>query len=312
MGRATLPNLVTSGNATIQIKQDGSARVFAGISDIGQGQATALKQIAAEAIGLPFDAVSVTWGDTVAPHTGDQVASSTTMMTGNAVKLAGEDARRQLLGIAAKLLKAPAEDLRVENGIVTCVSDPERSIPVAQVVRAPGVKVITGSGNWSITDAVASPRSLVVSACEVAVDPETGKVELLNMVQGTDCGRAICRARVEGQMDGVLSGGVGYVLTEECAIDYSNEGRIMNLNLYDYKMPTALDCVGILQPGIIMEFPDEVGPFGARGMGEATLSASAPAIMNAVYNAVGVRFDATPLTCDKVLTALKKAGKLKA
>ncbi|MBQ6583475.1 MAG: xanthine dehydrogenase family protein molybdopterin-binding subunit, partial [Mogibacterium sp.] len=126
------------------------------------------------------------------------------------------------------------------------------------------------------------------------------------------CGRAICRARVEGQMDGVLSGGVGYVLTEECAIDYGNEGRIMNLNLYDYKMPTALDCVGILQPGIIMEFPDEVGPFGARGMGEATLSASAPAIMNAVYNAVGVRLDATPLTCDKVLAALKKAGKPKA
>lgn len=306
MGRATLPNFVTSGNATVQIKQDGSARVFAGISDIGQGQATALKQIAAEATGLPFDAVSVTWGDTVAPHTGDQVASSTTMMTGNAVKLAGDDARRQMLEIASRLLKEPAENLHIENGIISVTGDPDRSVTASQVVKAPGVKVITGNGKWSITDQIASPRSLVVTACEVAVDPETGKIQLLNMVQGTDCGRAICKSRVEGQMDGVLSGGVGYVLTEDCAIDYKDNGRILNLNLYDYKMPTAPDCVNILQPGIIMEFPDEVGPFGARGMGEATLSASAPAILNAVYNAIGIRFEATPLTCDKVLDAIRR------
>ena len=308
MGRATLPNFVTSGNAIVQVKQDGSARVFAGISDIGQGQATAIKQIAAEAIGLPFEAVSVTWGDTVAPHTGDQVASSTTMMTGNAVKLAGDDARKQIIEVAARLLKEPAENLKVENGIVSSTADPEKVIPVAGVIKSPGVKVINGRGNWSITDTVASPRSLVVTACEVAVDTETGKVELLNMVQGTDCGRAICKTRVEGQLDGVLSGGVGYVLTEDCAIDYGDNGRVLNLNLYDYKMPTALDCVDILQPGIIMEFPDEVGPFGARGMGEATLSASAPAIMNAVYNAIGVRFESTPLTCDKVLKAIKAQG----
>ena len=306
MGRATLPNFVTSGNAIVQVKQDGSARVFAGISDIGQGQATALKQIAAEATGVPFDAVSVTWGDTVAPHTGDQVASSTTMMTGNAVKRAGDDARKQIIEVAARLLNEPSENLVAENGFVRSTADPEKVIPISGVIKSPGVKVVTGRGTWSITDEVASPRSLVVTACEVAVDPETGKVELLNMVQGTDCGRAICKSRVEGQLDGVLSGGVGYVLTEDCAIDYGDKGRIMNLNLYDYKMPTALDCVDILQPGIIMEFPDEVGPYGARGMGEATLSASAPAILNAVYNATGIRFDSTPLTCDKVLKAIKQ------
>lgn len=305
MGRATLPNFVTSGNATVQVKMDGSVRVFAGISDIGQGQATAIKQIAAESVGVPFDAVSVTWGDTVAPHTGDQVASSTTMMTGNAVKLAGDDARRQIIEVAARLLKEPEENLQVKNGFVSSTADPEKTMPVAAVIKSPGVKVITGNGNWSITDIQASPRSLVVTACEVAVDTETGKIQLLNMVQGTDCGRAICKTRVEGQLDGVLSGGVGYVLSEDCAIDFKDNGRILNLNLYDYKMPTALDCVDILQPGIIMEFPDEVGPYGARGMGEATLSASAPAIMNAVYNAIGIRFEATPLTCDKVLKAIK-------
>lgn len=305
MGRATLPNFVTTGNATVQVKRDGSARVFAGISDIGQGQATAVKQIAAEALGVPFESVTVVWGDTIAPHTGDQVASSTTMMTGNAVKLAAEDARKQIIEAAARLLKTQTGDLTVANGVISSKSDPEKRITVAQVVQSPGLKIIVGNGKWSITDEVASPRSLVVTAAEVAVDMETGKVELINMVQGTDCGRAICKSRVEGQMDGVLSGGVGYILTEDCAIDYKDHGRILNLNLYDYKMPTSLDCVNILQPGIIMEFPDEVGPFGARGMGEATLSASAPAILNAVYNAIGIRFDSTPLTCDKVLRAIK-------
>lgn len=135
------------------------------------------------------------------------------------------------------------------------------------MVQLPGVKVVTGNGQWSITDEQASPRSVVACIAEVAVDLETGKVEVTDMVQGTDCGRAISKARVEGQMDGVLSGGLGYILTEEWAMDKEDHGRILNLNLYDYKMPTALDTKGILRPNIIMEYPDEVGPFGARGMG---------------------------------------------
>lgn len=305
MGRATLPNFVTSGNAVVQIKKDGSARVFAGISDIGQGQATALKQIAAEVLGIPFASVSVTWGDTVAPHTGDQVASSTTMMTGNAVKLAAEDAKKKLVQAAASAMKLLPEELELENGMIRAKEDPEKAMSVAAAVQLPGVKVITGSGQWSITDKQASPRSIVACIAEVAVDMETGKVEVTDMVQGTDCGRAISKARVEGQMDGVLSGGLGYILTEEWAMDKEDQGRILNLNLYDYKMPTALDTKGILRPNIIMEYPDEVGPFGARGMGEATLSASAPAVLNAVYNAIGIRFQETPLTPDKVLKAIK-------
>lgn len=306
MGRATLPNFVTSGNATVQIKKDGSARVFAGISDIGQGQATALKQITAEVLGIPFEAVTVTWGDTIAPHTGDQVASSTTMMTGNAVMLAAEDAKKKLLEAASAALKQAPEELEIENGMIMVKETPEKTMSVATVVQLPGVKVITGIGQWSITDEQASPRSMVACIAEVAVDMETGKVEVTDMVQGTDCGRAISKARVEGQMDGVLSGGLGYILTEEWAMDQEEHGRILNLNLYDYKMPTTLDTQGILRPNIIIEYPDEVGPFGARGMGEATLSASAPAILNAVYNAIGIRFKETPLTPDKVLGAIKK------
>ena len=309
MGRATLPNFVTTGNAVVQIKKDGSVRVFAGISDIGQGQATGLKQIAAEAVGVPFDRVTVTWGDTVAPHTGDQVASSTTMMTGNAVQRAGLDARDKLLKLAAPFLHKKPEELEIKKGFIICPGDPEVNMPVANAVQLPGIKVVTGVGAWSITDEQASPRAMVACVAEVAVDTETGKIEVLDMVQGTDCGRAISRSRIEGQLDAVLSGGVGYVFMEDYAMDKNFNGRTLNINLYDYKMPTALDTVGVLRPGIIKEFPDEVGPFGARGMGEATLSASAPALLNAVYNAIGIRFDKTPLTPDRVLAALAEQKK---
>ena len=306
MGRATLPDFVTSGNATVQVKRDGTARVFAGISDIGQGQATGLAQIAAEALCIPFEAVTITWGDTVAPHTGDQVASSTTMMTGNAVKLAADDAKNQILQKAEKILKVNKDNLIIRNGVIYDIETPDKSITVAQIIQLPGVKVITGNGNWSIKDEEASPRSVVVCVVEVAVDTETGLIEVINMVQGTDCGRAISKSRVEGQMDAVLSGGMGYVLMENWAMDEKNHGRILNLNLYDYKMPTFVDTQNILQPNIIMEYPDSVGPFGARGMGEVTLSASAPAILNAVYNAIGIRFTSTLLTPDSVLKAIRE------
>lgn len=306
MGRATLPAFVTSGNATVQVKKDGSVRVFAGINEIGQGQSTALKQIAAEALGISFDKVTVVWGDTITPHTGDQVASSTTMMTGNAVLLAARDAKKKLLETVAAAWDADAADLDVEDDVVFCRMDREKKMTVANAVGLPGVKIITGNGKWSITDAQASPRSIVACVAEVAVDTETGKIEVLDMIQGTDCGQAISRARVEGQMDSGLSGGLGYVLTEQWAMDEGDQGRILALNLYDYKMPTAMDTQGILRPNIIMEYPDEVGPFGARGMGEATLSACAPALLNAVYNAIGIRFGESSLTPDRVLRELKK------
>ncbi len=306
MGRATLPDFVTSGNAMIQVKMDGTAHLYVGISDIGQGQATGLAQIAAEALGIQFENIKVVWGDTVAPHTGDQVASSTTMMTGNPTKLAALDAKKQILDIASGILKTSTDKLDIQQGIISSNEDSDISISIAEIVQMPGVKVIVGNGHWSISDKDASPRSLVVCIAEVAVDKETGKIEVINMLQGTECGRVICQTRIDGQLDAVLSGGIGYILTEDWIMDKRDQGRILNLNMYDYKMPTFLDTADILQPNVIMEDPDPKGPFGARGMGEASLSASAPAILNAVYNAIGIRFNSTPLTPARVLNELKQ------
>lgn len=309
MGRSTLPEFVVTGNASIEIRGDGTALVMAGISDIGQGQATGLAQIAAEATGLKVEDIHVLWGDTIAPITGHQVASSTTMMTGNAVRLAGQDAKQQILKYAVSALNVKTEDeLEIENGNIYVKENPSNQIPVSQIVNMPCVKTVLGRGSWFLPEAKCSPRTVMICIAEVAVDEETGKVEVIDMIQGTECGRIISPARVEGQIQGVLSGGIGYALMENWAMDESRGGMILNANLLDYKMPTFADTGDILRKSIVLENPDPEGPFGARGMGEASLSASAPAILNAVYNAIGVRFHEMPLTPARILHGLGKVN----
>lgn len=306
MGRAYLPTFVTAGNALLQISEDGRCRLMAGVTDIGQGQATGLAQIAAEALGVPAEHIAVTWGDTLAPHASFQSASATTMVTGNAVRLAALDAREQVLKLAGPMLQARPEFLDIRDGMVCLKHNPSHCVPLGAVVSLPGIKSVVGRGNWAINEREGTPRSLVICMAEVAVDTDTGKVEVLRMLQGTDCGRIVSRSRVEGQMDAVLSGGLGYVLTEKVATDHRLDGRILNANLSDYKPPTFLDTDHMLEENVICEDNDPEGPYGARGMGEATLSASAPAIINAIYNAVGVRFSTTSITPEQVLKALGK------
>ncbi|MDO4313657.1 MAG: molybdopterin-dependent oxidoreductase [Eubacteriales bacterium] len=307
MGRSTLPEFVVTGNASIELREDGTALVMAGVTDIGQGQATGLAQIAAEAMGLNIEAIHVLWGDTIAPITGHQVASSTTMMTGNAVRLAGQDVKRQILDYAVPVLEVKsAEELEIENSLIYVKENPKKQLPVAQIVNMPCVKTILGRGNWCLPEAKCSPRTIMVCIAEVAVDVETGKIEVTDMIQGTECGQMISPARVEGQIQAVLSGGMGYALMENWAMDTSRGGMILNTNMLDYKIPTFADTGNILRESIVLENPDPEGPFGARGMGEASLSASAPAILNAVYNAIGVRFREMPLTPARVLKGLEK------
>lgn len=311
IGRAYLPDFNTAGNAVIKVTEDGKALLLAGISDMGQGQASGLAQIAAEALGISYEDITVLWGDTIAPHSNFQAASATTMMTGNAVKLAAEDAKRQILRLAEPILKADSRFLDITNGIIHVkvdprITDPKVTLPVEKLIKMPGIKCVIGKGHWSIREQEGTPRSLMVSIAEVAVDTLTGKTDVLSLVQGTDCGKIISRSRVEGQMESVLSGGLGYIFTEDWVMDERLDGRILNANLSDYRIPTFSDTMDILKPIVIMEDDDPIGPFGARGMGEATLASSAPAILNAIYNAIGVRIQSTPITPEKVLKAFGK------
>lgn len=306
MARATLPWFLVVGSALIKVQMDGKVHLIVGIADMGQGQATGLAQIAAEAMGVPFDHVTITWGDSIARRSNFQAANSTTMMSGNATKLAAEDAKKQLFAAAAPKLGVGPEDLDVKDGKVYVKAAPEKQMPIGKVVSLPGVKTIVGQGRWSIPDEKAFSRAFTASVAEVAVDTDTGLVEVINLVQGNDCGTILSRKRIEGQLQGVLSGGIGFALSEDWIMDQEVGGRILNGNFSDYKIATSLDTMDILQPCVIVEAPDPIGPYGARGMGETVLSPAAPAILNAIYNAIGVRFNSTPITPDKVLRALGK------
>jgi CO/xanthine dehydrogenase Mo-binding subunit len=307
MGRTCLPEGFGSGGAMIKIGSDGKAKVFAGISDMGQGQATGCAQIAAEALGMNMEDVAIIWGDTIAPKTNFQAASATTMMTGNAVKEAGEEVRKKAWNGAAKVLRVSPEDLTLKDGVFESKSTGKK-ISYSALVR--GFMNLYGTGNWYNSLSQYYPRAPMFTVIEVAVDPETGLVEITNLVQATDCGRAVSRSRVEGQMQGVLSGGVGFLLVEGVSIDESRM-RILNANMSDYKIFTSLDPHIEVMKTIIVEKPDEIGPFGARGMGEAVHSASGAALANAVYNAIGVRMYETPFSPGKILAALGsvKGGK---
>lgn len=305
MGRAYLVGNITSGNAVIKVDADGKAHLLVGMLDIGQGQVSGLVQIAAETLGLKYEDVTVTWGDSVAPHTNFLSASASTVVSGNAVRVAAEDAAKQIIAFAAPKLQVSPEYLKLENGMIQHKYILDVKMPIATLVSMPGIKTVVGRGKWSINEKEAVPRSLAACAVEVAVNPENGVVEVINMIQGTDCGKIVGESRVAGQLESVLSGGLGYVLMEDWAYDKRLSGRVMNSNMLDYKIPTTLDTMGILKECIILEDDDPVGPYGARGMGENTLSAAAPAILNAVYNAIGVRIHELPLTPAIVLRALK-------
>ena len=144
----------------------------------------------------------------------------------------------------------------------------------------------------------------VAQAAEVEVDTETGKVTVVKIATANDCGKAINPTTVEGQQEGgVLSNGIGATLLEQVITD---KGVMLNPQLADYKIPTTLDCPNLEDyKSAILEIPHRDGPWGAKGVGEATMVCSAPAIANAIYDAIGVRFHEIPITPEKVLMALK-------
>jgi CO/xanthine dehydrogenase Mo-binding subunit len=305
MGRASLPEYFSSGGAMIKIGSDGKAKVYAGISDMGQGQATGCVQIAAEALGMKFEDVSIVWGDTIAPITNFQAASATTVMTGGAIKQAAEEIRGKALNGASRVLDVESRDLFLENGVFRSSSAHDKKISYQELVRMPATRNLIGVGSWSVPLGVLQPRAPMFNVIEVAVDSETGSVEIINLVQSTDCGVIISRSRVEGQMQGVLSGGIGFSILEDIVLD-EKRMRILNANMSDYKIFTSMDPNIDVMKTVIVEKPDEVGPFGARGMGEACYAASGAALANAIYNAIGVRIYETPFTPDKILAALGK------
>lgn len=306
----------SDGCGTI-IKMDdyGKANVFTGASDMGQGSDTVIAQIVAEELGLRVEDVHVIHNDTdVCPWDVGAHASRTTFVAGNAALGAARKIRERLLQLAADALEAHVDDVVLQDRVAFVKGCPEPKVAVAKLLRnshfRPGGQMMMADyfydppnqnmgkdfrGNMSAT------YSFGTHGVRVKVDEETGKVAILDYVAAHDVGRAINPLLLDGQVYGGVLMGIGYALTEQVVLQ---KGRMMNADFRDYKILTAKDAIPLTP--VVIETVDEDGPFGAKGIGEPGCVPTAPAIANAIYDAIGVRITDLPITPERVLAAIKK------
>ena len=296
--------------------QFGKVQLLSGESEIGQGSNTVFCQILAEELGISMKDIQVAPVDTdVSPFCQGTGASRVTVLGGNAVKMAAVDARQQLLKQAADMLEANPADLEMKDGQIYVKGSPVKKIPVAEVAyqavfKQGGVPII-GNGKYVVPDSVTRSDknfygnssiayTFSTHVAEVTVDPDTGKVEVLNIWDVEDVGKAINPMACEGQIEGAVMQAIGYSLSEEYIWQ---EGKLRNPNFTDYKMPVAPDIPRIRCYFIERENPGS--PYGAKGVGESAILPTTPAIANAIYKAIGVRLKDLPITPEKVLMALR-------
>ena len=305
----------SDGCGTILKMNDfGKVDIFTGATDMGQGSDNIIAQIVAEKLGIHVEDVHVIHSDTdICPWDVGAHASRTTFVAGNSALGAAKRAKEQIFKIASEALEVSADDLVAQDRMIFSKDNPETSIELGKLLRNVHFKT---KGNMLMTEYFYDPENenlgkdfkgnmsmayaFGTHGARVRVDEETGKVEILQYVGAHDVGRAINPMLLEGQVYGGVMMGIGYVLTEQVIHE---KGKIMNPNFMDYKVLTSKDAFPIEAP--VIETIDKNGPYGAKGIGEPGCVPTAPAIANAVYNAIGVRIKDLPITPEKILSALK-------
>jgi len=290
-------------SSSIKLNEDGTVLVTIGASDMGQGLESVVSQIAAETIGIKLEDVEVISADTDRTmFSMGTYASSGTYMEGKAVENAAKDLKGKILEKAAKMMKRKIQDLETGDGEVYLKENPEESIKIAEVAKDAfyGESKIQLEG-FGYAEDLASPPPFSTHFVEVEVDEDSGKVEIKKYLALTDVGVPINPREVEGQVEGGVAMGIGYALFEELKFD--EDGHMKNPNFRDYKMPTSLDVPEI--ENVLVKTYEPTGPYGAKSAGEIGMVPPAPAIANAIYDAVGKRFRKLPITPEKILKELK-------
>jgi 4-hydroxybenzoyl-CoA reductase alpha subunit len=325
------------GTVTVKLTEDGgTVLVYTASAEIGQGSDTTFAMITAEALGVQLENVRLASGDTDMGVDLGAYSSRQTLMTGHATKEAAESVKSQILEVLSKELDLPAKSMDIVDGYV--VFDREgidfsdlrtryikehrgwtdnpnsdkltfkEASRIAYLAR--GTIIGTGKykphflGGTFKGAAVGTSPAYGCSAqvAEVDVDLETGQVTITNIVDAHDCGKAINITSVEGQMQGSISMGIGEAMHEE--VKFDGKGNVINSDLAEYKMVTALDMPPV--DAIVIETYEPNGPYGAKEVGEGAIMPTIPAILNAVYDATGVRFHELPLTPQRVYEELQK------
>jgi CO/xanthine dehydrogenase Mo-binding subunit len=328
IGMACLPHIsgiLTSG-AIIRILEDGTAVLNTGAVDNGQGSDTVLVQMCAGALGIEVDQISLATPDTdSSPYNWGTTASRVTYMTGRAVVGAASSVIEQLKERAASMMECATEDLEMRPGGFIGI----KGVPDAEV----SYRDISGFSHWVEGGPVIGTNSLAfdgekfdpkrgfikgfpfgkvgawvfaAQAVEIEIDEATGQITPIEVWSAHDIGRAINPASVAGQVEGGVVQGIGYALYEEMVWD---TGRVANPSLMDYKIAGTMDAPPRINT-ILIEEPDETGPFGAKGIGEPPIVGIAPAIANALTHATGVRLKQLPMTPERVLNALQEKNEI--
>jgi 4-hydroxybenzoyl-CoA reductase subunit alpha len=311
------PNEMPQAAVQVCLDRSGRARVFSGANDIGQGSNTMLAVIVAQELGLELDDVRVLSADSdLCPVDLGAYSSRITLMVGNACLDAAQKLRRKIRAAVAKRFEIPARRVTLIDRKAMDLEDPTRSVSIQEAFQwAEAEHGLLGEvGNYNTpkdrhgayrggTIGASPAYSFTAHVAEVEVDPDTGVVEVKHIWVAHDCGRALSRRIVEGQIEGSAYMGFGEAIMERHDVDPGHNGVHIGPSLLDYRMPTFLDTPEL--HALIVEAPDAQGPYGAKEAGEGPLHPSIPAIANAIYDAVGVRMDTLPFSPPKVLAAIQ-------
>jgi carbon-monoxide dehydrogenase large subunit len=309
--------------ASVRFNEDATVNLSIGAQDLGQGAFTAMAQIAAQSLGVPYEwvRVSVPVDTKYSPYEWQTVASRITWSTGNAVKAAAEDAKRQILEVVASAWGEKPEDLNIKDGTVFSYrTEEEQSLKGMVIYGLPNEGFegwkggpIVGQGKFMPTyvtnldfETGQGARAVVhytvgAQAVDLEVDTQTGEIEVLKIASVYDVGRAINPDLIMTQIEGGAVHGMSSAFE---GLKFDETGHPLNPNMVDYRIATAMDIPGEIH-GAFVETPVEDGPWGARGVGEHVMVQTAPAIANALYSALGVRFSDLPISAEKVHLALR-------
>lgn len=294
--------------ATVILKlfSDGSANLNMGASDIGTGTKTIMAMVAAEELGIKPELVQIEHADTGTTQYASPSGGSKTVPTeAPTVRAAAIEVKRQLLEMAGKQLAAQAQELTVVSGAIQHRSQPDKKVRIRELTELKQQGVLMGVGYRG-----PNPDNPIIpfgaQFCEVAVNIRTGELRLLRFVAAHDSGRVMNRLTYDNQVIGGITMGIGFGMNEFRLLDGSQTGKLVNRNWHDYKLPTALD-VPVEVRSSPVELPDDAAnTTGAKGLGEPVTIPTAPAIANAVYNAVGVRLTRTPINPLQLINALAR------
>ena len=289
---------VDTAAASIRVGDDGAYNLMIGATDMGTGCDTILAQMAADCLDCDVSDITVSGVDTdQSPYDTGSYASSTTYVTGMAVVKACGLLREKIVAAGAQMLGCAAEDAEFDGTCVRCGGETVSLRDVANRSLAAGAQELFASASHG---SPVSPPPFMAGAAEVDIDPETGEVRVVDYCAAVDCGTVVNPNLARVQTEGGIAQGIGMALYED--VRMTDRGRMMSNSFMQYKIPTRLDV-----PSIRVEFEqsyEPTGPFGAKSIGEIVINTPAPAIADAVYNAVGVRVTDLPITPEKVLRGM--------